>query len=336
MANLSIANVYNLKCPYCFAATYMADQVILPFIGFDAFSQYLDFLTASGFDQARLIGSEPTLHPQFSKLVETALARGFTILLFSQGLISERFLNFLTSLPAEKVQILIDMNATRKGSQPNEKESTRLQESVERLGARAILGFNIYRPIFSLTPVLDLIAGTECQPKIRLGLAQPFLTGSNTDLHPQRYPAVGEQIVHWARKAAAVGVRLEFDCGFVRCMFSTADLETLRNLGVDVGWRCNPILDLTPNGQAIHCFPLTGAVETAVDNDETAREVWQRLLAQTALYRQSGIYPECATCSFRWQEGCTGGCLAHTIRRFCHTPNHLKVGPRQLHNGQSV
>ncbi len=54
-----------------------------------------------------------------------------------------------------------------------------------------------------------------------------MLAGGNAYLHPKQYPAAGARIAAFARDAAAAGVALQFDCGFVRCMFADEDLEML-------------------------------------------------------------------------------------------------------------
>jgi sulfatase maturation enzyme AslB (radical SAM superfamily) len=321
MANLVVTNICNLNCPYCFAAVYMgqdSNKRDVTFIDHQTFSQHLDFLERSQIFWARLIGGEPTLHPHFSDLICQARQRGFKILLFSHGLMPERSLACLETLTPDDCLVLVNMNATVTGRHPNEAEKARRRATVMRLGDKVRLGYNIYQTNFNLDHLLPLIQQANCQRSIRLGLAQPMLVGENRFLHPKQYQIVGRKIVLLAQRAADYGVVLEFDCGFVRCMFSDSDLEVLRQSGANIGWRCNPILDISLNGQAIHCFPLTGQVETAVSSQSDATTLRERLANQTQAYRTAGIYRECSTCLLKEQAECTGGCLANTMRRFRH------------------
>jgi radical SAM protein with 4Fe4S-binding SPASM domain len=288
------------------------------FIDRQTFSQHLDFLERSQISWARLIGGEPTLHPQFPDLIYQARQRGFKILLFSHGLMPERSLACLEALTPDDCLVLVNMNASRTGQGPNEAETARRRATIMRLGAKVRLGYNIYQTNFEPNFLLPLIQQANCQPSIRLGLAQPMLVGENTFLDPKQYRFVGQKIVRFAQRAADFGVVLEFDCGFVRCMFSDSDLEILQQSGADIGWRCNPILDISLDGQAIHCFPLTGQVETAVTSHSDASTLRERLAHQTQAYRTAGIYRECSTCLLKKQAECTGGCLANTMRRFRH------------------
>lgn len=317
MANLAITGVCNLRCPYCFAGSYLAasrDQGTA-FIDMPAFEQRLDFLQRSGIPEARLIGGEPTLHPAFPDLVAAARARGLRVSVFSHGLMPRRALDCLVALPADACAVLVNMNAGRAtGASPAELDRRRM--TLSRLGPRATPGFTIYRPDFELADLLPIVLETGCRPAIRLGLAQPMLAGGNAYLHPKQYPAAGARIAAFARDAAAAGVALQFDCGFVLCMFSSADIEMLHDAGSDFACRCSPILDIDLAGTASHCFPLTGNVQTTVGPGDTAGTLRAALAGRIAPYRPAGIYPRCSSCAEKAAGACTGGCLAAAMRRF--------------------
>ncbi len=113
-------------------------------------------------------------------------------------------------------------------------------------------------------------------------------------------------------------------------MFSDADLETLKVSGADVGWRCNPILDVDIGGQVIHCYPLAGLGGILLTPEIDAPALRSAFEDRTRPYRQAGVFQECSTCPFKTSGECPGGCLALTIRRFRHTPFRLIVPQREL------
>ena len=122
MANIVVSSVCNCKCPYCFAETFLDAAKSHPrdvFISLEDFERRLDFLDRSGIDEIRLIGGEPTLHPQFTKLIERASARGKHIVVFSHGLLREDVLACLEALPADSCTVLVNMNATRNRNGPD-------------------------------------------------------------------------------------------------------------------------------------------------------------------------------------------------------------------------
>lgn len=328
MANVVVSAVCNLRCAYCFAADHLRAWragAAPVFISRAAFEDRLDFLDRSGINEIRLIGGEPTLHPRFPELIERARRRGKHIVVFSHGLIPEAALAALEALPAEAGTVLVNLSATRLATGLDEGELARRRSVLRRLGPRALPGWTIDTPAFQLDFSLALIAETGCRRALRVGLAQPLLSGRNRYLHPKQYAGVGERLAAFAPRAAAAGVTLEFDCGFVRCMFSDAELAALSEARADVGWRCNPVLDLDLQAQASHCFPLAGWAQTPLAGPADAASLRARLAQQVRPYRTAGVYKECSTCPYKLNAECPGGCLAATLRRFQSGPLHLNV-----------
>ena len=324
MANLTISAVCNQHCPYCFTSDHLnGSRANQSFLEIGDFETRLDFLDRSGIDQVRLLGGEPTLHPQFPGLIKRARARNKKIVVFTNGLMPERPLVCLEELPAMECTVLVNVNEpTEAGEESFERQCA----TIRRLGERVLLGFNIYRTNFQPDFLLSLIAEAGCRPAVRLGLAQPCLSRDNRYIHPHQYVAIGEKIVRFARVAARANVTVEFDCGFVRCMFSDEDLKTLEALGADVGWRCNPILDVDIDGRVIHCYPLSRLGSLPLTPETDAPTLRSAFESRVRPYRQAGVFQECSTCPFKRSGVCPGGCLAATIRRFRHAPAQLLTG----------
>ncbi len=312
MTNLSISTVCNLHCPYCFTADYASDTPdIQHFLSLGDFEARLDYLDRSGIDQVRLLGGEPTLHPQFPQLVELARARNKSIMVFSNGLMPEKALACLEALSPEVCFVLMNVNA------PGDNDAAVLKREravMARLGQRVMPGFNIYRPDFDLTFLLDVIAETGSKPVIRLGLAQPCLSGANTYIHPRQYPFIGHKLALFAQAAAPV--QLDFDCGFVPCMFSEDDMAALQSAGTHLGWVCSPILDVDLRGEIIPCYPLSRLGSIPLTAETTAGALRETFEGLTLGYRKAGIYPVCSSCALKISGECSGGCLAAVMRRF--------------------
>ncbi len=337
MANLVISAICNRTCAYCFTRDHYEDNGGgAVFLDLDGFEARLDFLDRSGIDQARLIGGEPTLHPDFPLLVERARARGKTVIVFSNGLMPEPALACLEALPGDACSVLVNVNA------PEDMGASTFQQlcaTLRRLGQKATPGLNIYRVDLELAFLLNLVGETGCRPVIRLGLAHPCLSGSNRFVRPHQYVAIGRRIVHFARRAAGAGIRVEFDCGFVPCMFSPPDLEALRALGASAAWKCNPILDIDLEGRAIYCFPLSRLGYLPLTPQANAEKLRRSFEARVQPYRRAGVFVECSTCPLKRSGECPGGCLSATVRRFRHTPFCVTISDQELqgeHLGHSL
>jgi sulfatase maturation enzyme AslB (radical SAM superfamily) len=332
VANLAISAVCNQDCSYCFTVDHLeagkrtVDHTLPAdgrFLSVDAFEARLDFLARSDVREVRLLGGEPTLHPRFTELVDRARVAKMGVVVFTNGLMPENALACLEATSADQCTVMVNVNQPDAMGQSSSHELRR--ETIRRLGRRALLGFNIYRTDFQMDFLLPLIAETDCKAVVRLGMAHPCLSGSNQYIHPNQYRAIAIKIVRFARVAAKVGVKLDFDCGFVRCMFSKEDFDTLQATGANVGWRCNPILDVDLKGDVIHCYPLARLARLPLTPETDATSLRSAFAERTRPYRQAGVFKECSTCPFKAAGECPGGCLATTIRRFRHTPFHLKV-----------
>lgn len=327
MANLEISRVCAQRCRFCFASrrAVSAPQAVpapwsgspsrpLPFLPVETFDDRLAFLDRSGIDEVRLIGGEPTLHPRFPELVARTGDR--PVVVFSSGLMRESALDCLAALPPERCTVLVNADATRHPGGPVPAERRRRARAVHRLGSRALLGVTIVGPDVELEPLLDLVEAAGARPAVRLGLGAPILAGNNDYLPMSAYPAVADRVTRFAEHAARRGVTLQFDCGFVPCMFTPRALASLRETTADLGWRCNPVLDLGVDGVVSHCFPLAGVVDLPLTPGADALSLRRQFGAATAGYRRAGIRPACSRCPLKQDGDCPGGCLAVTLRRF--------------------
>jgi hypothetical protein len=267
----------------------------------ETFERALDFLERSGIDEARLLGGEPTLHPEFPRLAGMAAERGLRVRLFSNGLMPEAALRWLEGQPPDRVAVLVNVA-------PGDLRQTR---ALKRLGNRASLGLTVYTPALDPGFLLDLIREYDLSPSIRFGLAHPSADASNRFLHPAHYRAVGTRLARFFEAAQQVGVELSFDCGFVPCMFPPGFLEALGPAARDIGTRCSPVLDILPDGQVVSCYPLGALAREPLSQAETADALRSRFVARFAGYRRLGVFRECAACELH----CNGGCLAASMQR---------------------
>ncbi len=322
MANLAITAVCNQDCVYCFTQDHLAEAGAIPdLITMEDFETRLSFLDRSGISQVRLLGGEPTLHPSFPDLVARSQEQSKSLLVFSNGLMPEEALACLELVPMERGCVLINVG------HPNEaapEVQARQRVTLRRLGKRALPGFNIHQVNIRLDFLLSLIVETGCQAVVRLGMAQPCLSGKNRFIHPRQYRAVGREIVRFAQ-AVGKEVVIKLDCGFVPCMFNGRELEMLRTLGADIEWKCNPILDIDTAGQVIHCYPLARLGSLPLTPESAAPDLRLTFESLTRPYRQAGVYANCSSCRLKLSGECTGGCLAATMRRFRQTPFSLNI-----------
>lgn len=323
MANLSITTQCNRNCSYCFALEPLADlNAASQFMSLEVFARSLDFLRRSGIGEVRLLGGEPTIHPHFVQMIDTALESGFRLLVFSGGLIPNKVLEKLEQISEERLSVLVNVLPPGEGRPAEQK---RQAEVYRRLGRRVVLGLNIPSPSVKLDFLLEWIASYDLVPTVRLGLAHPIHNGTNEYLHPRHYPEVGRRVSEFGLRARERGVHLEFDCGWVPCMFPEGALEMLGKGPDEVGLRCNPILDVLPDGQVISCYPLASHAAEWLPDDHDDQWLRGQFAEKQEADRRFMLYQECNSCAWRMRGECTGGCLSGSLRRLRRAPFSVSV-----------
>ncbi|MBI5084846.1 MAG: radical SAM protein [Acidobacteria bacterium] len=315
MSNVSITQVCTRDCGYCFSRPVLRAGPSRPHMTPALFERALDYLERSGLDLVPLLGGEPTSHPNFAALVGRALSRGFRVLVFSNGEMPGTALRALASAPEGRATVLI--NATGLVEMPEGRRAA-IRATLTALRGRAGLGFTIDSPAFDTAGLLDWVDEFELDRNIRVGLAHPVAGATNRYLRPRQYRAAGRRLSEFAAEAAGRGVALDYDCGFVPCMFPDGECDD------EVGLRCGPIPDLLPDGNFVACYPLAPLHSEPLNDGSTQEEVRCNLSARFAAERQVGIFPERSVCEERAANRCAGGCLAAAMLRFRSAPEDSK------------
>jgi radical SAM protein with 4Fe4S-binding SPASM domain len=326
MANLMLTHRCTLKCDYCFAIDFLRNATIGDSdVSFDTFKAYIDFLDRSGIREARLLGGEPTLHKEFAALVAYAHMRGKKIMVFSNGLMPRSALRALLEIPPEQCTVLINL-----ASGESLPDSRRMQKNVmTQLSQRACPGYTIsHLPVGDFKQLLDIIDESGCRRSLRIALAQPA-DSQNRFVHPKQYRVLASTITALAVEAHRREVQLEFDCGFVRCMFSDEDLQNLCENAVLVAWHCSPVMDFDIDGTVFPCFALSGRFRIQDGLTQNVKSLQKDLNDSLSVLRVAGVFPECSACELRVTEGCSGGCLAAVLRRMRYIPIKYQLNAQE-------
>ena len=328
MANISITSTCNRSCEYCFAMETLDElQERAASMSLPQFERALDFVQSSGMHEVRLLGGEPTIHPNFIKMLDMVIARGLNLLVFSGGMIPDQVVEALRRIEPDRLSVLVNVIDPMDG---HPSELTKQAKVFKRLGERVILGMNIYGPSIQLDFLLDLINRYNLGKTIRLGIAHPILEGSNSYLHPRHYPEVGKRVAKFGRAALKLGVRISFDCGWVPCMFEEGALDALNIPDGEVGLRCNPILDILPDGNVISCYPLASHESVDLESFDDAASLREHFRTRQNDDRSFMLYKKCTTCDWRARGECTGGCLAGSMRRLRGTDEMISLPVTEL------
>jgi radical SAM protein with 4Fe4S-binding SPASM domain len=306
MANISITRRCERDCDFCFAAD---ERKLEPLdMTSDVYEAALDFLKRSDVPDARLLGGEPTLHPDFPAFADRALGHGFALTVMTGGMMPLASLDYLASVPAKHASVYL--NAAVPGVDSDGLVAAQ-QRLCMRLGERVELGLTLVSSHVDPGFLLEWIEGYGLTRRVRLGVAHPILGGANTSASAATVRTLGRVVERFVESAGAEGVEVGFDCGLTPCMFSVSFAAQHPEIIDSVGMRCGPIIDILPEGDTVACYALARTVRVPLGDEDTRAgllatfdEHLERLLPA------SGTYEECGTCAHRIAGRCAGGCRA--------------------------
>lgn len=326
MANLIITHQCSRSCAYCFAAETRRNNLSgVQEMPYSKINEIIAFLKKSGQDELRLLGGEPSKHPELFSFINSGIENGMKILVFSNGLMEEETVSEIEKLSEKHIKLIV--NAI--DPDENKNEYLQQQKTLSRLKKKASIGINLYRPGQSLDYLITSIQKNELIPEIRIGLAHPTVPPRNTYLHTKFYGNVGERLTWFMDQARKENINISLDCGFVPCMFPEDMHEMLFKEFANLGKQCNPVLDVLPDFNVISCFPLDIAGKVTLSDFRDAQAIMGHFLGILEPFKSTGIYPHCTKCKYFLDERCYGGCRAHVINRFQHSGSFPEKEPIQ-------
>jgi radical SAM protein with 4Fe4S-binding SPASM domain len=281
----------------------------------DHLEEIISFFRRSQFPTFTVLGGEPTLHPRFDRMMDRILAEESfkSIIVFTNGVISDSALSFLTSNRDPRLRVAMNLNAP---GRYNPSQWERTNEVMKSLGAKVGLGINIYFPGQEYDYLIAAIDEHGLFPHVRLGLTQPILGSENRYALEEDFPAIADDIIAFCERAHARGISCSFDCGFRFCMFSIEQHATMLRLAVRFQSNCSPIIDIGADANVWRCFPLIDQAKRQLADFDTRSQIVDFYDEKFKHFLPMGNRAECPQCLHRANGLCRGGCLARTLDSF--------------------
>jgi len=315
MPQILLTDYCNRRCPYCFAKEHLSDREHTN-MRYEDFVRVVDFLVDSGEQEARLLGGEPTLHPDFADFYHYVMQRGLHAMIFTNGCAPEATVDDLcTRIAPERTHFVVNVNAPEdRQDGEDEKQGYFFSHLAEVAG----VGLNMYRPDLDPMFLFDVIEQYGLRPDIRVGIAHPIVGTGNMHLATSDFRRVHQRLADLARICDERGAKLTLDCGFTLCNFTDEELGVFVRSQVELNTACGPIVDIGPNLDVWPCFPLSSLKPARLEDFDSVRQLKEFFYREvsTAVVQErghTGIFTECAACRYRERGNCTGGCLAHAF-----------------------
>jgi len=319
MANVLFTTYCNRNCSYCFAKGKVdlgrdtGDP--LKNLGLPALEKIIQFYKLSQLRRFVVLGGEPTLNPDFISLIDRiTLEPSFkSIMIFTNGLMPEKVLDYLARHPDDRLKIAMNFN------EPNDYSTgqrNHINKILSTLGKRVGLGINIYKPRQNYDYLINAITSYGLAPHVRVGLTQPIVDSKNTYAKVEDFNAIAEDLVAFAETAFRKKISFSFDCGFQFCMFTLDQHKELLRFGIKFKSVCSPIIDIGPDLSVWRCFPLLNHMGGKLTDFKGRNGIVDYYDERYQHLQSMGNRAECPECHYRKNKLCSGGCLARTLISF--------------------
>ena len=315
MANIALLNRCNLRCPYCFADNYIADEK--NDITKDAFLRLLDFCAPEG--EVGIIGGEPLLHKDFDEFLAILKQdyRFSKITVFTNGIFLDKHIK---SLDDKRITVLVNVNSKK---DIFENAFSKMDENIGMLlkstAANVSLGINVYEENQDFDDFIGLVKKYRLE-KIRVSVVIPKERKcSGIEYFMKMKPTLFKLY----KELINLNVSPYYDYNAIpECVYTEEEKEILAKLpfyntferDIFLGKRsvCSPVIDLYPDLSATRCFGCYDMAKVSILDFENIfdlknyffKEIDARLVHPYA-------WEKCKGCYKYKTFGCFGGCLCY-------------------------
>lgn len=331
--NFIITKKCDKNCPYCFAHQARVEDPT-SYMTLDQFSRLVDQCHA---DHIKLLGGEPTQHPNFPEILAILEAKHKSITLISNFLFNEEKLAAIIGLINRGHKIGFLVNSTDLDKYDRMKVFSRNYKTLYNIlyakdrEEELSCGITIYdgNDLEYYINYLEFLKNSL--PKIeRLRISINF-PGEDSDKGPEKIidrTDLGEIMLGCITWCLNNFITPSIDCCYFPCLFSNKEeLKIVRKFTQKSHCICGKSgspSDIFPDETVSFCYPLKDRVSLNFNDYHSASEVNDALITEYQIARSLVQVPEkCLDCQFYKCGMCEGPCLGFYDLKDIQLPNWL-------------
>jgi organic radical activating enzyme len=318
MGNVVLTKNCNKGCSYCFA-NHNYDENIM---SLDVFHKILELSVSRGHIQ--LLGGEPTLHPQFDKILAAAFEMVPAVTLISNFLFSSEVLTTIVNTIQNKKEISFLVNSTDLDIKDRMKifseNYNTVYKTLYEFGMEHVISNGITidesRDFEYYSNYIDFLNNNLINiERFRISLRFPGPDDKN-NFYFINNTKIGDLILKIIQKATNLGIKIGLDCIHYRCLYESKEefkylfkyLDAYDKYNCHSAGNTGP-MDFCADGQVTHCFPCTKLhVNFLQENDINDIAAKFKLLYNDAM-RKVTVPEACTKCEYYKDLSCQGPCL---------------------------
>jgi len=317
--NLIITKRCNKNCPYCFAAAERRKTKKSDWdMSFETFTKLLDKMRPG--DTPKLLGGEPTQHPEFKRFVNELVNRKLDFTLISNFLFDFEITEFLIeTIKKQKIHFLInssDLIEVKGRMDKFKKNYNTLYNFLYKHDAEEVMscGFTFENSksygyyVQYLENLNNELSGIE---RLRLSIANPET--KKEDFFFLNNKELGKKFLAVVRKAISLGIVPSLDCIIYPCLFENKEeWKYIKKFLTNVKTVCDGCPnDIFPDETASFCYPLRNSIKVDTNKYDTINQIKDDMLMRSKILTTKLTLPDdCNNCKFKEAGMCNGPCLA--------------------------
>jgi len=325
MSNVILTHRCNKGCSYCFAAQTrdltLASKENID-MTLDEFKRIVDQHAACNQRQVKLLGGEPTQHPQFADMLQYCFDQRMEVTLISNFLFKKEvrdvILRYLNAMPMHFLVNSTELDKHDRMATFKENYNTiyqfLYQKNIEQNLSCGITIDQSLDPNYYVSYLQFLQDNLTAIERMRLSIAFPGSSNQKGDFYFINNKKLGDLMIAIVKTLNTMNIPPSQDCILFPCMFEgKEEMKYMSKFFLGFGrHRCGyegGPTDYMPDGSAFFCYPNNKiAVNTKLF--KTATAVQDALKMKYMITKSTIEAPEtCVKCGFFQSGQCDGPCL---------------------------
>jgi len=319
--NIYPTDYCNRRCPFCKLTGVLTTQENRNDMTMKDIDTIIDFSKRSGVNQIRILGGEPSQHPQIVDLIEKVYERGLYVgVIFTNGIFDNDKLikcilehgipinmNYFPKDEYKDGQLaLVHENMRRLFLENSRKKEMVGQKLIEDNGGT--LSITFYKPEQEYQYIIDacLKYGVD---SIRWAAAHSSTTQENRHVHFGLLRQMVPLMLNFAKDAIKAGIWTCVECGLVPCILSKEEYRFFSRVTEGFNFRCEPILDVFPDLSVHYCMGMP--IISRITKRNTLSQILLEQMLISEHFRSRPRTAACLKCEWWQNKLCQGYCLQY-------------------------
>lgn len=324
--NIALTYFCNQRCSFCFGMDAMSisrNSIEAREMTLGNLNKVMDFMKRSGVTVFQMIGGEPTLHSRFEEFYDIISNNGFSVIIFSNGVINKERVDFLNK-KNNLNNILLNI---REPKEYSPKDWEKIEYALSRLNNKITLSFRVYQMDFNPHFLFDLTDKYKLIRLINWAISCPSLVRNNDYIPLEEHEKVIERMVKFSIISKKRKINWFTDAGFIYCAFDKGKLKALRrNVRFIPETNCCPVIEVASDLRVFRCYGMASrsAPNLKLTDFNNLGEVERYFFTKSLPFKRIGGIDKCFKCEHIISQKCGGGCMVHILKRL---PDYKNLPP---------